>query len=168
MQQRRVAEKAAPRAVEQVALDDAARGLTGLDADEACESTASRLDLAGRQPAPDRRGALLPMRHLERGRLLRRVVVGERQRHQLVEVDAVFPVQREKLRRQRGQHEPALHRQWRHAEARCHVFDPPALVDHRLEGVELVGGMQWLVPAVLGDADFERALGRHQFAQHLV
>ena len=63
---------------------------------------------------------------------------------------------------------PALHRQHRHAEARRHVLDALALVDQRLEGLELVGRVHGLAPAVLGEADLQRPLGRHQLAQHLV
>jgi hypothetical protein len=96
------------------------------------------------------------------------MVVAERQRHQLVQVDAVLAVQRQQLRRQRRQLQAALHRQHRHAEARRHVLDALALVDQRLEGLELVGRVHGLAPAVLGEADLQRALGRHQLAQHLV
>jgi len=96
------------------------------------------------------------------------VVVAQRERHQLVQVDAVLAVQRQQLRRQRRQLQPALHRQHRHAEARRHVLYALALVNHRLEGIELVGRMHRLAPAVFGKADLQRALGRHQLAQHLV
>ena len=96
------------------------------------------------------------------------MIVGQRQRHQLIELQAVLPVQRQQLRRHGGELEPPLHFQHRDAEPRRHVLEALALLDQRLEGVELVGRVQRLAAAVLGDADLERALARHPLAQHLV
>ncbi|MCL4699785.1 MAG: hypothetical protein KJ023_22455, partial [Burkholderiaceae bacterium] len=74
------------------------------------------------------------------------MVIAQRERHQLVQVDAVLAVQRQQLRRQGRQLQPALHHQHRHAEARRHVLDTLALADQRLEGLELVGRVHGLAP----------------------
>ncbi len=168
VQQRGVGQKPALLVVEQVASHDAPGGLVGVDAHEAHQGAGGRLDLAGRELAADGSRVAVPGLGIEPRALLRGVVVAQRQGHELVEIDALLPVQRQQPWRQRRQLESPLHGQRRHAEPCRHVLDSLALVDHRLEGVELVGRVQRLAPAVLGDADFQRPLGRHQFAQHLV
>ena len=168
LQQRWIRQEAALLIVEQVAPHEATGSLVNLDAHEAHQRAACGFDLADGQPAPQRGRRLVPRLSVEPGALLHRMVVAQRQRHQLVQVDAVLAVQRQQLRRQRRQFQPALHRQHRHTEPRRHVLDALAFVDQRLEGFELVGRVHGLAPAVLGQADLPRTLGRHQLAQDLV
>ena len=96
------------------------------------------------------------------------MVVAQRQGHQLIEIDAALPVERQQLRRHRREFQATLHRQHLHTESRGHVFDAFAFVDQRLESLELVGRVHGLPAAVLGQTDFHRTLRRHQLAQHLV
>ena len=96
------------------------------------------------------------------------MVVCQSERHQLVEVDALLPIQRQQLRRHRRQLQAPLHRQHGHAKACRHVLNAPAFGNHRVEGLELISRVHRLASTVLGDADLQRALGRHQLAQDFV
>ena len=86
------------------------------------------------------------------------MVVAQRQGHQLIEVDATLPIQRQQLRRHRREFQPPLHRQHLHAEPCGHVLDAFAFIDQRLERLELIGRVHGLPATVLGQTDLHRTL----------
>ena len=91
-QQVRIGQIAALVVVEQVSPDESSGGLVVLDADEPHQRAAGRLDLARREHALERRRRPIPrLRGVPRP-FLRGMVVAQRQRHQLLQVDTALAI----------------------------------------------------------------------------
>jgi hypothetical protein len=94
--------------------------------------------------------------------LLTRVVVGDRERHQLLQRHRVFGIEIEELGRDRGELEPLLDHGRADEEARGDVFFAEPLVAQGLEGAELVERVKRDALHVLG----QRILLGEAFGAH--
>ena len=152
VEQRGVLQPAAVVGLEQVAQDDAAGGLVGLDADELRPLVGGAHRALGEHAADLIRlpgvGALQRLPHL----LLARVVGIDRERHELVERHAVLGIDLQQLRRDRGQPQALAHDVDRDEERRGDLLLGLALLAQREEGAELVERMQRRALHVLGEA----------------
>ena len=97
-QQLGVAQLAALVVVEQVATHHTAGALVALHPDESNQRVCGRFDFSGRDCTPQRCRCTIPGLRLTPRALLRGMVVCQSERHQLVEVDALPPVQGQQLR----------------------------------------------------------------------
>ena len=140
--------------LEEIAHDDAARLLIGVEADEQ-GALVGRAHGAFRQHAADLI-RLLAVGALERfpDLLLARVIVRHRERHELVERHAVFGIDVEQLLRHRGEAQPLLHHVHADEERGGDVLLGLALLAQSLEGAELIERMQRRALDVLGQRVF--------------
>ena len=140
--------------LEEIAHDDAARLLIGIEADEqrALVGCAHR---ALRQHAADLI-RLLAVGALKRfpDLLLTRVIGRHRERHELVERHAVFGIDVEQLLRDGGEPQPLLHHVHADEEGGGDLLLGLALLAQGLEGAELVERMQRRALDVLGQRVF--------------
>ena len=83
--------------------------------------------------------------------LLTRVVVGDREGHELLKAHFVLGIEIEQARRDRGELEPLLDHGRAHEEARGDIFLAEPLVAQGLEGAELVERMKRDALHVLGE-----------------
>ncbi len=154
VQQARVLQPAAVIRIEEVAQDDPARELIGLNADEL-------RPLVGRPHRPFRQhpadlvgllgiGTLQGFPHL----LLTRVVGIDGERHELIEAHAVLGIDFEQCRRYCGETQPLAHHRDRDEERRRDLLLGLALLAQRKERTELVERMQRRALDVLGEAVF--------------
>ena len=96
----------------------------------------------------------MPLRNLAPYPFLRVMVVGDGKGHDMLQAHLTFAVGGEKGRGDIRQLQPLLHHGFGDAEARGHIGERRSLVDERLEGLELVGGMHRLALHVFRKADF--------------
>ncbi|MCY1298171.1 hypothetical protein D9M70_476440 [compost metagenome] len=127
----------------------------------------ANVDFAFRQARPQRRGVPLPTRRVVEHDLLRRVVVGDGQGHQLLQGDVSGPVIRHQTWRDVCQFQAALHHQRGHAEVGGNVLNGAAFLDQRGECLELVGRVHLLAQQVFREADGAGRSVGHQQARHL-
>ena len=168
LQQFGVGDVAAACILEQVAHHDTARCLVGRDADELGQGVGGRVDFAPEQQAAQTAGVAVVGRRRVPNPFLRGVVVGDRQRHQLVKVDLVLPEQLEQHRRHLRQLQAALHRQRRDAEAHRHVFHARPCGDHLGEGRDGIGHAHRSPATVLGHARGDGGIARDQPAKNVL
>ena len=95
------------------------------------------------------------------------MIIGEGERHQLVERHRIDPVVREQSGRHVRQLEPTLHHQRRHAEVGRDVLDRVTFGDQRGEGLELIRRVHRLPLHVLGQAHRAGRAVWHEQARHL-
>ena len=149
VEQRRVLQPAAIVVLEQVAQHDAAGRLIGRDADELRPPVAGA-DCAFGQLAADEVGRLVVAEGAP-DLLLPGMVVGHRERHQLLQRHAVLGVDIEQLFRDGRELQPLLDAGRADEEPRRDLLLAEPLGAQRLEGAELVERMQRLALAVLGE-----------------
>jgi len=124
-------------------------------------------DLALGQALAQRGGIALPLRRIVERGLLRGVIVGDGQGHQLIQRHGIGAVVVHQARRDVRQLQAALHHQGRDGEIRRNVLDGPALGNQRGEGLELVCRVHGFTLHVLGKAGGAcRAIG-HLQARHV-
>ena len=136
--------------LEEVAQDRAAGGLIGVEPDE-LGAAVGGADRALGELAPDLVGLLVVgMADALPNLFLTGMVVGDGERHELLQRHAVLGIDVEELRRDGGEAQPLLHHGRRHEEAGGDLLLAQALVAQRLEGAELVEGMEGDALDVLG------------------
>ena len=153
---------------EQVAAYGAAGGFIGAQAHGQCAGIGARY-LPGRELLAQVLRVALPMvprlaPHLE----LRLVVIRNGQRLQLLERCLFLSVSLDQLRMHVGQLEALADHDLADAEVRGDIGDRLAGVYHRLEGVELVGGVHRHADGVLGGAGFDRLFVGEPAAGHAI
>ena len=148
---------------EQVAADAAARLLVGVQPDEAHQRMPVGVNLALRQTFAQVRGLALPLRRIVERAFLRGVVVGDGERHQLIEAHGIGPVVLHQTRRDIGELQAALHHQRRNGEIRRNVLNRSAFGHQRGEGFKLVCWVHGFALHVLGQAGGAgRAIGHRR------
>jgi hypothetical protein len=109
----------------------------------------------------------LPLRRIVERAFLRGVVVGDGERHQLIEAHGIGPVVLHQTRRDIGELQAALHHQRRNGEIRRNVLNRSAFGHQRGEGFKLVCWVHGFALHVLGQAGGAgRAIG-HLQARHV-
>src|ERR1700681_315108 len=81
---------------------------------------------------------------------LGRVIVGQGQRHQLIEIDFTRPIKVEQSRCDVGELEPLAHSRWGNAESGRDLLAPQATRNKLLKSHKLVSGMHSLPNSVFG------------------
>ena len=151
VEQRRILQPAAIVLLEQVAHDDAAGRLIGGEADE-LRPLVGGADRALGELAADVIGFLVVgVRERIPDLLLARMVVGDRECHELFKRHLVLGIEIEQLRRDGGELEPLLDHVRADKEARRDLFLAKALIAQGLEGAELIERMQRDALDVLGE-----------------
>ena len=138
--------------LEQIAHDDAAGRHIRIDSHEAGARIA-RFDAGFGEEAPDVEGVggdLAPRDRVEHLRLAR-MVVGDAEGHQLLEIELIGGVGVEQLRACRSELQALAHHGGRDAECGRDVFLALVLVAECCEGAELVERVQRLAVGVLGE-----------------
>ena len=161
-EQGNVLQVAAVILVEQIADDDAARGLVGVGADEERAAVAGMHRFLG-QHAADGVGSLVPLL-LDGGEdlLLTFVVVGEAKRHELIEGDFVVFVSLKQNGARLGETQALFHDMRADAESGGNGFLAFAFVGEGFEGAELIERMQRFALGVLGETvGFDKAFRAH-------
>ena len=150
IEQRRILQPAAIVVLEQIAHDDAARRLVGVQSDE-LRAAVGRADGALRQHAADLIWLLVVgARDGVPDLLLTGMVGRDGERHQLLERHAILGIDVEQLRRHRGQAQPLLDDRRRHEEPGGDLLLAEAFVAQRLERAELIERMQRDALVILG------------------
>ena len=172
IEQRRILQPAAIVMLEEVAHDHAAGGLVDVDADEP-RAPVGGADRALGELAADQIGLLVVgARYGVPDLFLASVVVGDGERHQLLQRHAVLGIDVEELVGDGGEAQALLHHGRGHEEPGGDLLVAKALVAQRLEGAELVERMERDALDVLGqrillgdaalahDAGHRRGLGQ--------
>ena len=149
---------------EQVAVDLAARRLVCLEADETRDGGGGRdpvlgqqaLDLPGARPV-----ALLADRLPDRA--LARLICGDGEGHQCVQIDFACPVGLKQHRCGVAEPQPLLHGAFRDPEARRDGGRRAARIGQAAERLDLIGRVHGGADTVLGQRNF---FGRHDSADH--
>ncbi|EWS63652.1 hypothetical protein Y695_03114 [Hydrogenophaga sp. T4] len=137
---------------EQIAPYAAARRFIGQHTDEARQRIAAGVDLVAGQVIAQGFRAALPLGHLVERGFLRRMVVGDRQGHQLLQRDLALLVVGQQPGRDIGQPQPPLDHQRCDPEVRRNVFQCTALGHQCLPGKQFVHRRHGFALHVLGQA----------------
>ena len=155
VEQGRVLQPAAAIVLEKIAGDLAAGGLVGLDANKRGAAVIGGVDGGFGQHAADLIGLrVVAVLHRLPDLFLAGVVGGEGEGHDVLERHLLGDVELEKPGRDGGEAQALPDDLRRDEETRRDVVFCEALVDQRLEGAELVDGVQGLALRVLGEGIF--------------
>ncbi len=149
---------------EQVAVDLAARRLVSLDADETGDGGGGRNPVLGQQ-ALDLPGAgpVALLAHRLPDRVLARMIRGDGEGHQCVQIDLARAVGLEQHRCGVAEPQPLLHGALRDPEARRDAGRRAARIGQAAECLDLIGRVHGGADHVLGQRNF---FGRHDTADH--
>ena len=155
VEQGRVLQPAAAIVLEKIAGELAAGRLIGLDADKRGAAVIGGVDGGFGQHAADLMGCrVVAVLHRLPDLFLARMVGGEGEGHDVLERHLLGDVELEKPGRDGGEAQALPDDLRRDEETRRDVVFGEALVDQRLEGAELVDGVQGLALRVLGEGIF--------------
>ena len=149
---------------EQVAIDLAARRLVSLDADETRDDGGGRNPVLGQQ-ALDLPGAgpVALLAHRLPDRVLARLIRGDGEGHQCVQIDLVRAVGLEQHRCGVAEPQPLLHGALGDPEARRDGGRRAARIGQAAERLDLIGRVHGGADTVLGQRNF---FGRHDILDH--
>ena len=149
---------------EQVAVDLAARRLVSLDADETRDGGGGRNPVLGQQ-ALDLPGAgpVALLAHRLPDRVLARLIRGDGEGHQCVQIDLARPVGLKQHRCGVAEPQPLLHGALGDPEARRDGGRRAARIGQAAERLDLIGRVHGGADTVLGQRNF---FGRHDISDH--
>ena len=149
---------------EQVAVDPAARRLVSLDADETRDGGRGRNPVLGQQ-ALDLPGAgpVALLAHRRPDRALARLIRGDGEGHQCVQIDFACPVGLKQHRCGVAEPQALLHGAFRDPEARRDGGRRAARIGQAAERLDLIGRVHGGADTVLGQRNF---FGRHDASDH--
>ena len=149
---------------EQVAVDPAARRLVGLDADEMRDGGRGRNPVLGQQALDlPSAGAVALLAHRRPDRTLARLIRGDGEGHQCVQIDFARAVGLKQHWCGVAEPQPLLHGALRDPEARRDGGRRAARIGQAAECLDLIGRVHGGADTVLGQRNF---FGRHDTADH--
>ena len=149
---------------EQVAVNPAARRLVSLDADETGDGRGGRNPVLGQQALDlPGAGAVALLAHRRPDRVLARLIRGDGEGHQCVQIDFARPVSLKQHRCGVAEPQPLLHGALRDPEARRDGGRRAARIGQAAERLDLIGRVHGGADTVLGQRNF---FSRHDGADH--